>query len=139
MGMYVHILAGLTILVVLMIRLLWRAFDPPPPIEPSALGKWLDRAAHYAHYALYALLIAAVISGIVLQFARGNALPLFGLYEIPSPWLGDRAFSRNFKGVHEFFANGLFLLAGLHAAAALLHHWILGDRTLLRMLPGTKR
>ena len=139
MGLYVHILAGLTILIALMMRLLWRAFDPPPPLEPSALGAWLDRAGHFAHYALYALLIAAVISGVVLQFARGNALPLFGLTEIPSPWLPNRAFSRNVKQVHELFANGLVILAGLHAAAALLHHWILGDRTLLRMLPRTRR
>jgi cytochrome b561 len=41
--------------------------------------------------------------------------------------------------VHEFLTNSLFLLAGLHAAAALFHHWILNDRTLLRMLPGIKR
>ena len=131
--------AGLAILAVLVARLLWRLADPPPPPEPTVLGEWLDRAGRLAHYALYALLIAAPVAGIVLQFARGDALPLFGLSEIPSPWLADRAFARTVKEVHEVLANGLVILAGLHAAAALVHHWVFRDRTLVRMLPGSTR
>jgi cytochrome b561 len=138
-GLFVHISAGLAILLVLALRLLWRLGDPPPPPEPTMLGKWIDRAGHFAHYALYALLIAAVAAGIVLQFARGNALPIFGLFEIPSAWPANRAFSRSVKEVHEVLANGLVILAGLHAAAALFHHWLLGDRTLVRMLPKSMR
>lgn len=138
-GLFAHITAGLAIVIVLAVRLLWRAFDPSPAAEATALGAWLDRAAHFAHYALYALLISAVISGLVLQFARGNALPLFGLLEIPSPWPANRAFSRNVKEVHELLTNGLVAFAGLHAAASLFHHWILGDRTLVRMLPRFRR
>jgi cytochrome b561 len=139
MGLFVHISAGLAILLVLAIRLLWRLGDPPPPPEPTLFGKWLDRASHLVHYALYTLLIAALAAGIVLQFARGNALPVFGLFEVSSPWPADRAFSRSVKGVHELIANGLVILAGLHAAAALFHHWLLGDRTLVRMLPESMR
>jgi len=92
-----------------------------------------------AHYALYALLIAVPVAGIVVQFARGDALPLFGLSDIPSPWLANRAFARSAKEVHEVLANALVIFAGLHAAAALVHHWILRDRTLVRMLPGSSR
>ena len=135
-GLFVHNSAGLAILAVLVVRLLWRIGDPPPPPEPTVFGAWLDRAGRLAHYALYALLIAAPIAGIVLQFARGDALPLFGLSEIPSPWPADRAFARSVKGVHEVLANGLVILAGVHAAAALVHHWVFRDRTLVRMLPG---
>jgi cytochrome b561 len=109
--------------------------DPPPPPEPTIFGEWLDRAGRLAHYALYALLVAAPVAGIVLQFARGDALPLFGLAEIATPWTRDRAFSRSVKEVHEVLANALVLLAAFHAAAALLHHWVLRDRTLKRMLP----
>jgi cytochrome b561 len=144
MGLFVHISAGLAILLVLAMRLLWRLGDPPPPPEPNGLetirlGKWLDRAGHVTHYALYALMIAALAAGIVLQFARGNALPVIGLFEISSPWPADRAFSRSVKNAHELLANGLVILAGLHAAAALFHHWLLGDRTLVRMLPKSMR
>ena len=83
--------------------------------------------------------LAAPVAGIALQFARGDALPVFGIFEIASPWMADRAFARSVKGVHELLANSLVILAGVHAAAALFHHWILRDRTLLRMIPhGTK-
>jgi cytochrome b561 len=138
-GLFAHMSAGLAVLIVLAVRLLWRTFDPPPQFEPSALGTWMDRAAHFAQYALYALMIAAVVSGVVLQFARGDSLPLFGLSEIASPWAADRPFSRNVKEVHELLTNGLVIFAGLHATASLFHHWILRDRTLLRMLPGSER
>jgi cytochrome b561 len=138
-GTFIHVTAGLTILIALILRLLWRAADPPPPTEPTVLGKWLDRAGALAHYALYALLIGVVVAGIVLQFARGNALSVFGLFEIPSPWPANRAFSRSVKDIHELFANGLMFLAGFHAIAALVHHWLFRDRTLVRMLPGSLR
>lgn len=134
-GLFIHISAGLSILAVLVVRLLWRLVDPPPPPEPTMLGVWLDRAGRLAHYALYALLIAAPVAGIVLQFARGDALPLIGLSEIPSLWPANRAFARSVKEVHELLANGLVILAGVHAMAALVHHWIFRDRTLVRMLP----
>jgi cytochrome b561 len=75
----------------------------------------------------------------VLQFARGEPLPLFGLCEIPSPWTVDRAFARSVKEVHEVLANALVMLAALHAVAALIHHWVFRDRTLARMLPGGGR
>jgi cytochrome b561 len=133
-GLSIHIFAGLMILAVLVVRLLWRLVDPPPPPEPTVLGEWLDRAGRLAHYVLYALLIAVPLAGIVLQFARGDALSLFGLFEIPSPWPANRAFARSVKEAHEVLANGLVIFAGLHAAAALVHHWVLGDRTLVRML-----
>src|SRR5512143_2273907 len=131
-GLFVHISAGLAILALLVVRLLWRLADPPPQPEITALGVWLDRAGHLA---LYALLITAPVAGIVLQFARGDALPLFGLSEIPSPFIADRAFARSIKEVHELLANALAILACMHAAAALVHHWVFRDRTLVRMLP----
>ena len=135
-GLFVHIFAGLAILAALAARLLWRMVDPPPPSESTLLGVWVDRAGQLAHYALYALLVAVPIAGIVLQFARGDALPLFGLSEIPSPWVGDRAYARSVKEVHEVLANALVILAAFHAIAALVHHWVFRDRTLVRMLPG---
>lgn len=134
-SLYVHISAGLAIISILVLRLFWRLADPPPPAEHTALGAQLDRAGRLTHYVLYALLIAAPVSGIVLQFARGGTLPLFGLTEIASPWTADRVFARTVKGVHEVTANALIILAMFHAAAAVIHHWVLRDRTLIRMLP----
>jgi len=138
-GLFVHITAGLTILVALALRLLWRAVDPPPPPEPTIFGIWADHASRLGHYALYALLIAVPIVGVVLQFARGDPLPLFGLFEVHSPWAANRVFARSVKEVHEVLANALVVLAALHAVAALIHHWVLRDRTLIRMLPRAGR
>ena len=141
-GLFVHISAGLVILMALVARLAWRAAEPPPPAEPNEFGRWLgafaDPAARLAHYTLYALLIAVPIAGIVAQFARGNALPLFGIGEIPSPWIRDRAFAHNVTEIHEILANALVIVAGFHAAAALVHHFVFRDNTLVRMLPGGK-
>ena len=140
-GLFIHISAGLLILMALVMRLVWRVAEPPPP-EPNEFGRWLgafaDPAARLAHYALYALLIAVPIVGIVAQFARGNALPLFGIAEIASPWIRDRAFAHNVTEIHEILANALVIVAGFHAAAALVHHFVFRDNTLIRMLPGGK-
>lgn len=135
---FIHIFLGLAILALVAARLFWRLVDPLPPEDP-AIGRWSERAARAIHYIMYALLVAAPIAGIVLQFARGHALPVFGLAEIASPWAADRSFAHNVKEVHETLANALLLLVGLHAAAALVHHYVLHDRTLTRMLPGSRR
>ena len=138
-GLFAHIFAGIAIIALLVARVIWRLADPsPPPVATEFgawMGKWLDPASRIAHFALYVLLVAVPIAEIILQFARGDALPLFGLAEIPSPWLKDRAFAHNVKEVHEILAHALVILAAFHAAAALIHHLIFRDRTLVRMLP----
>jgi cytochrome b561 len=131
-----HIAIGTTILLLLIMRLSWRFVDPPPPPEQTALGRIGEIGAQSAHYALYALLVAIPIFGILVQFTRGHALPIFGLFEISSPWLRDRALAKSLVEIHEWLANALILVASLHGAAALMHHFVLGDRTLRRMLPG---
>lgn len=142
-GLFIHISAGLAIFAILAVRVAWRLVDPAPPPEANEfgnwMGQWLDPAARIAHYSLYVLLIAVPVAGVALQFARGDAVPLFGLAEIPSPWLKDRAFARSVKEVHEILAHALVILAIFHAVAALIHHWIFRDRTLVRMLPRSDR
>ncbi|MCG2643016.1 cytochrome b [Bradyrhizobium sp. GCM10023182] len=141
-GLAIHIAAGSAILILLVARLIWRSINPPPVSEANEFGAWLarwgDPAAAIAHYTLYALLVAVPVAGIVLQFARGNALPLLGLVAIPSPWLKDAAFAHNVKEVHELLAHALVAIAAFHAIAALIHHWVFQDRTLIRMLPHSK-
>jgi cytochrome b561 len=132
---YTHVTLGLAIVVLVAVRLGWRLIDPPPAHIPSPFDPWMARAATAGRWLLYALLVAVPLSGIVLNFARGSALPLFGLYEIASPWVRDRAFSRSVKEVHEFLSNAMLFVALGHAAASLAHHYFLKDNTLRRMLP----
>ena len=61
------------------------------------------------------------------------------LFAFSSPWLKDRAFADNVKEVHGILAHALVSLAAMHAAAALIHHWIFRDRTLVRMLPHSNK
>ncbi len=136
---FFHISAGVAIFALVVVRVIWRMADPPPLSEKTLLGELVEVAAQFSHFALYALLFAAAVVGIVAQFARGDALPLFGLSEIASPWPADRALARASKEAHQVLVHGLMVLACLHAAAAFTHHWILRDRTLVRMIPGAKR
>lgn len=142
-GLLAHIWIGLVILLVALVRIPWRMANPPPKVAPTEFGKWLiewtDPVSRFVHYALYALLIAVPICGIALQFAEGHALPIFGLVEIPSPWLADKAFAHTVKEVHEVLANVLLALAFFHMAAALVHHVVFGDDTLSRMLPHLRK
>ncbi len=134
-GLFAHMSLGLAVIAFVIARLFWRLSDPPPAPEQSPLGSWGEWASKAAHYLIYVALISVPIAGIVLQFARGHALPIFGLFEIASPWPADRTFAHDVKEVHEMLANVMLALIGLHAAAALVHHYVFRDRTLLRMLP----
>jgi len=134
-GLFVHISAGLAVLALLVFRLVWRVIDRPPPPEATHFGNRLEFLGKLTHVALYALLAATPVVGIALQFARGDALPLFGIVEIASPWVRDRAFARSIKELHETLSNILVILATFHAVAAMVHHFVWRDRTLERMLP----
>lgn len=136
-GLFVHISLGLAIIGFVIARLFWHLSDPPPAPEQSPLGAWGEWASKAVQFLIYLALIAVPIAGIVEQLARGHALPIFGLLEIASRWPADRAFAHDVRKIHEVLANGMLAFIGLHAGAALVHHYIFRDRTLLRMLPVT--
>jgi cytochrome b561 len=135
-GLLAHMTLGQCVIVFLVLRLAWRTANPPPPLLPTRFGRLLEYAAKLNHFALYVLLVAVPLVGIVVQLKRGHALPIFGFWEVSSPWPVDRVLARSILGVHEYLANTLLILAGVHAAAALIHHYGFRDRTLARMLPG---
>jgi cytochrome b561 len=133
-----HMTLGQCVIALLVIRLVWRFADPPPPPEKTRFGWAHELGAKLSHYALYVLLLVVPFAGIIVQLKRGEALPIFGLWNFTSPWPADRASAKSVLRAHEYLANALVLLAGVHAAAALMHHWFFRDRTLVRMLPGAR-
>ena len=135
--LFAHMTLGQCVIALLVIRLVWRFADPPPPPEKTRFGRLLEIAAKLSHYVLYALLLAVPFAGIIVQLKRGNALPIFGLWNFASPWPADRATARSVLRAHEYLrqCSVCFSLAFM-PAAALMHHWLLRDRTLVRMLPG---
>jgi cytochrome b561 len=133
-----HIALGQSVIVLLVFRLLWRLANPPPPFEKTPFGRLLDWVAHVSHFALYALLLAVPVLGVIAELKRAGILPMFGFWQIGSPWPVDRATGKFVLDLHGTLADALIILAGVHAVAALIHHYLWRDRTLLRMLPGAE-
>lgn len=129
-----HISLGVALAGVLLARLFWRgsAGRHLPPADPGALGV----LAQLAHTALYLLLIAVVGLGLGLEWLRGDSI--FGLFSLPGLAPTDRAVRHAFTGLHSLLANAVLIVAGLHALAALAHHYVLRDSVLRRMVPGLR-
>jgi cytochrome b561 len=134
LGESIHVILGETVLLLLVLRLAWRFVTPVPGADPGS-SPMVIAVAKYVHLAIYALLSAVPIMGVVTLFYGGEPLPIFGVFDIASPWPKSRDLKHSAKEIHEFLANLLLALAALHAAAALMHHYFLKDGTLKRMLP----
>lgn len=127
----VHIVLGAALGVVLLVRVLWRATAGRklPRADSSGLGV----VARIAHYGLYLLVAATVALGVLNAWQRGDVL--FNVFTIPKLVPGDLVLRRILAELHGDFADALVIVAGLHAAAALAHHYLLRDPVLRRMLP----
>jgi cytochrome b561 len=134
---WLHISFGLLLAALVIARIGLRVARPAPAPVAGTSG-WASNLASAMHVLLYLLLVALPISGVVLTWARGDALSFFGAFAIPAPFAPDRAFAREVREVHEFFANAIVLLAVGHATAALWHHFVLRDDVLRRMLPSSE-
>jgi cytochrome b561 len=135
-GLVVHMVIGEVVFLLVLVRLIWRAINPPPPFEPTPFGWLAEWAARLSHFALYALLVIVPVFGMLVQINRGHDLPIFGLGSLPAPWPADRPAARTTLEIHMWLADTLLTIAGVHAVAAIVHHWVWHDRTLSRMLPG---
>jgi cytochrome b561 len=126
-----HILLGVVLIGVLALRLFRRATGGRK-LPPATTGL-LQAAATAIHYCLYALLIAAVVAGVTNALVRGDNI--LNLYQLTSIAPGNTALRHNVEDVHGLLANAILILAGLHAAAALVHHFVWKDQVLRRMIP----
>jgi cytochrome b561 len=91
-------------------------------------------SAKLLHLAVYALMIGMPLTGWLLLSASGKPIPFFG-FELPALIGTDKDLAGQIKEVHEFVGTMGYYLLGLHAIAALYHHYIQRDDTLTRMLP----
>lgn len=128
-----HFMLGLSVFVLAWLRLGVRLFSPTPRIEP-ALPTWQSALASLMHYALYLMMIGLPLAGWLILSAAGKPIPFFGL-ELPPLISQDPDLAGQIKAWHETIGNAGYFLIGLHAAAALFHHFVSRDNTLLRMLP----
>ncbi|MBV2181501.1 MAG: cytochrome b [Castellaniella sp.] len=128
-----HETLGLTVFCLFFFRLAVRRTFGIPPITPEPLA-WQHTAARVMHWALYLFLILTPVLGWITLSAQGKVVPFFG-YEWPALMGPDKAWGHDLKEIHETIGNLGYYLIGLHALAALYHHYIVGDNTLQRMLP----
>jgi cytochrome b561 len=128
-----HETLGILVIVILVLRLAWRLVDRPPQDPP--MPGWMLVSSRLVHWALYALLAAAPLTAILGAWYSGHPIVPFGLGDIAPPVSLSRDFGRGLAEVHGTLGNIIIALAFLHAAAALLHHFVLRDRVLLSMLP----
>jgi cytochrome b561 len=131
-----HKWAGVTILALSALRLLWRLANQPPADLP--MPAWQARAAHLTHGLLYALFFAVPLAGWAYSSAAGFPIVWFGLLPLPDFVPKDKALAESLKLAHQLLAYGLGLLVLAHLGAALKHHFIDRDGLLLRMLPARK-
>jgi cytochrome b561 len=132
-----HISFGVLLAAVIVVRLVWRLL-PGHQVSPLEVG-WVKRASKGMHYLLYALLVAAVALGFLLQWSRGHPVSFFGL-DIPGPYgRQPRPVRHQIQELHNYVAWAIIIIAALHAAAALYHHYVLKDRVLSRMFPAARR
>lgn len=133
-----HFMLGLSVLILAFLRVLVRfTGGPAPHIEPPP-ARWQDLIAKTIHYALYGLMLGMPIAGWLILSLGGKPIPFFGL-QLPALAAENKDLSKLVKEIHETAGNVGYFLIGLHAFAALFHHYVLRDNTLRRMLPGRYR
>jgi len=131
-----HFSAGFSVLVVMLLRLLLRSRHRSPAITPP-IARWQKGLSHAVHSALYALFIVLPILGLSSRYLSGRQWWLFGI-AMPSSDNPNPVLAKTLIHWHETLAPLGYWLIGLHALAALFHHYFLKDNTLLRMMPSRR-
>lgn len=127
-----HYMLGLTVFVLVWLRLLARVGRSTPPIEPKPPA-WQESLAKLVHLLLYLFMIAMPLLGWLTLSAKGDPVPFWGL-TLPHLIAQNKDLGKQIQEVHETIATIGYFLIGLHAAAALFHHYVQHDNTLRRML-----
>jgi cytochrome b561 len=128
-----HETLGICVFGLVVMRVLWRMVDSQP--DPPQVSRWMGIAAKAVQWALYLLLFALPLTAIAGAWLEGHPLTLLGGVEI-APLLGlSHDLGAKIATLHTWLGDAILWLAGLHALAALYHHFVLKDGVLASMLP----
>jgi cytochrome b561 len=136
-----HKWAGVCILFLSLLRLVWRVMHRPPALPAKieqAMPRWQAVAHHATHHGLYLLFFAVPLIGWAYSSAAGFPIVLFGLLPLPDFVPVDKALAELIKPWHEISALAMAALVLLHVAGALKHALIDRDGLLQRMSPFSK-
>ena len=135
--LFIHKSLGMTALVLVALRILYRAMVGVPAYTP-VLGRINAFAAHLAHLMLYGLMLVMPFSGYIFSVAGGHDVPWFGLFEWPLVLPHSEVLSDAGELVHQWGAYVLYVLLTGHLAAVIWHQWIKQDSVLAGMMPPTQ-
>ncbi|HKI62582.1 MAG TPA: cytochrome b [Mariprofundaceae bacterium] len=128
---YIHKSIGILLLLLLVFRLGWRLFNA----RPDLMGLWWEKiialAVHRLHYLL---MFTVMLSGYLIPTAEGVGIDVFGLFTVPATFTFDKQQADLIGKIHWASAWAMMGLAAMHTGAALKHHVIDKDMTLMRML-----
>ncbi|MFT4240750.1 MAG: cytochrome b [Acidovorax sp.] len=136
-----HKWAGITLLTLSALRLLWRATHRPPALPAAiqnAMPAWQRAAHHGTHHLLYLLFFAVPLIGWAYSSAAGFPVVFLGLWQLPDFVPASKELAEAIKPWHRITAYALAGLIVLHVAAALKHQFIDRDGLLARMWPGPR-
>ncbi len=134
-----HKWAGVTILALSVLRLVWRLTHRPPALPQAiaqAMPGWQMKAFHGTHHLMYLLFFAVPLLGWAYSSAKGFPIVWFGVLPLPDFVAPNPELAELLKPAHALAAWSLIGLVGLHVAAALKHQFIDKDGLLERMRPG---
>lgn len=126
-----HYALGLSVFALTWLRLVLRATGTTPPILPRPPA-WQAGFAHLVAFLLYAIMLVLPVLGYLALNAGSDAVVLWGI-EFPRLVAENPALADNLEEIHETIGTAGYFLIGLHALAALLHHYVRRDNTLRRM------
>jgi cytochrome b561 len=134
-----HAAMGYDLLILLVLRLLWRWMNPVPAL-PADLKPWERWSARLGHFGLYLLMFATTLVGWALAGTgrRHYEQDIFGL-KIPLIYQSDdRAMHGLLEDWHRVLSYALAVLVAVHIAGALRHHFVKHNDVLRRMLGRSK-
>jgi cytochrome b561 len=132
-----HFMLGMTVFALVWLRLVARSLGTDPEVNPPMPASQL-LVSKFVHWSLYALMICLPILGWLTVSAKGGEIPFWGTH-LPAIIGKDKDLSSLFKNIHQSIATLGYFLIGLHAVAALFHHYFKGDNTLILMVPKLRR
>jgi cytochrome b561 len=127
---------GVIIFALAVVRAGLRLIRGAPPLEPG-IPAWQRFAAHVSHSALYMLIVLVPITGWIATSACCAPVNLFWTVPVTLPVAGGEDFAKAVFRLHYGFVYTLMAIVTIHVTAALHHHFVRRDRTLVRMLPDT--
>ncbi len=132
-GPELHISLALLLLILMVLRVIWRLCSRGPQPLPSHTIA-IRLASGITKYTLYLLVFVVIASGYFMTTGDGKTASLFGWVDFPS---FGRLSGRQVDllgNIHYWGACAIIVLAILHAGAAVMHHFFMRDRTLVRMI-----